>query len=176
MGLLYFLMIALLIMSLIVSWRFKSKFKQYSEVMLSNGLAGKEIAEKMLADHGITDVKVISVEGQLTDHYNPQDKTVNLSPDVYHGRSVAAAAVAAHECGHAVQHATAYSWLQFRSAMVPALTVTSKYLTWVLIGGVLMLNTFPALLGIGVLMFALTTIFSFVTLPCLLYTSDAADE
>ena len=124
-------MIALLIMSLIVSWRFKSKFKQYSEVMLSNGLAGKEIAEKMLADHGITDVKVISVEGQLTDHYNPQDKTVNLSPDVYHGRSVAAAAVAAHECGHAVQHATAYSWLQFRSAMVPALTVTSKYLTWV---------------------------------------------
>ena len=125
MGLLYFLMIALLIMSLIVSWRFKSKFKQYSEVMLSNGLAGKEIAEKMLADHGITDVKVISVEGQLTDHYNPQDKTVNLSPDVYHGRSVAAAAVAAHECGHAVQHATAYSWLQFRSAMVPALTVTS---------------------------------------------------
>ena len=174
MGLLYFLMIALLIMSLIVSWRFKSKFKQYSEVMLSNGLAGKEIAEKMLADHGITDVKVISVEGQLTDHYNPQDKTVNLSPDVYHGRSVAAAAVAAHECGHAVQHATAYSWLQFRSAMVPALTVTSKYLTWVLIGGVLMLNTFPALLGIGVLMFALTTIFSFVTLPVEFDASDRA--
>jgi hypothetical protein len=174
MGLLYFLMIALLIMSLIVSWRFKSKFKQYSEVMLSNGLAGKEIAEKMLADHGITDVKVISVEGQLTDHYNPQDKTVNLSPDVYHGRSVAAAAVAAHECGHAVQHATAYSWLQFRSSMVTALTVTSKYLTWVLIGGVLMLNTFPALLGIGVLMFALTTIFSFVTLPVEFDASDRA--
>jgi Zn-dependent membrane protease YugP len=174
MGLLYFLMIALLIMSLIVSWRFKSKFKQYSEVMLSNGLAGKEIAEKMLADHGITDVKVISVEGQLTDHYNPHDKTVNLSPDVYHGRSVAAAAVAAHECGHAVQHATAYSWLQFRSAMVPALTVTSKYLTWVLIGGVLMLNTFPALLGIGVLMFALTTVFSFVTLPVEFDASDRA--
>ncbi len=165
MGLLYFLMIALLITSFVISWRFKSKFKQYSEIMLANGLSGKEIAEKMLADHGITDVKVISVEGQLTDHYNPQDKTVNLSPDVFHGRSVAAAAVAAHECGHAVQHATAYSWLQFRSAMVPALTITSKYITWVLIGGILLLNTFPALLFIGVLMFALTTVFSFVTLP-----------
>lgn len=130
-----------------------------------NGLSGKEIAEKMLTDHGITDVKVISVEGSLSDHYNPADKTVNLSPDVYHGRSVASAAVAAHECGHAVQHATAYSWLNFRSAMVPALSVSSKYMQWILLGGILLLNTFPALLLIGILLFALTTVFSFVTLP-----------
>jgi Zn-dependent membrane protease YugP len=162
-------MIILLILvmgaSWLVGWRFRSRFTEYSQVMLSNGLSGKEISEKMLADHHITDVKVISVEGQLTDHYNPVDKTVNLSPDVYHGRSVAAAAVAAHECGHAVQHATAYSWLKFRSAMVPALSVSSRYMQWVLLGGILLLNTFPALLLIGILLFALTTVFSFVTLP-----------
>jgi Zn-dependent membrane protease YugP len=133
--------------------------------MLMNGMSGKEIAEKMLNDHGISDVKVISVEGSLSDHYNPADKTVNLSPDVYHGRSVASAAVAAHECGHAVQHATAYSWLNFRSAMVPALSVSSKYMQWILLGGILLLNTFPALLLIGILLFALTTVFSFITLP-----------
>ncbi len=158
-------MIGLLILSFVISFRFKSKFKEYSEQMLHIGLSGKEIAEKMLKDHGITDVKVISVEGSLTDHYNPQDKTVNLSPDVYHGRSVAAAAVAAHECGHAVQHATAYSWLQFRSAMVPALSVSSRYMHWILLIGIITLNTFPTLLFIGIAMLALTTIFSFVTLP-----------
>lgn len=162
---LYALMIGFLLLSFIISWRFKSKFKEYSEIMLANGLSGKEIAERMLADHNINDVKVISVEGSLTDHYNPTDKTVNLSPDVYHGRSVAAAAVAAHECGHAVQHATAYSWLQFRSAMVPALSVSSRYMQWILLGGILLLNVFPTLLLIGILLFALTTIFSFVTLP-----------
>lgn len=165
MGFMYIIMIGFLLLSFIISWRFKSKFNEYSQQMLMNGLSGKEIAEKMLQDHGISDVKVISVEGSLTDHYNPADKTVNLSPDVYHGRSVAAAAVAAHECGHAVQHATAYSWLQFRSAMVPALSVSSRYLQWVLLGGILLLNTFPALLLIGILLFALTTVFSFVTLP-----------
>ena len=170
----YILIGAIALVSWLVSSKLKSKFEEYSHVHLRNGLSGAEIAQKMLQDNGIYDVKVISTPGQLTDHYNPQDKTVNLSPDVYHGRSVAAAAVAAHECGHAVQHATAYSWLQFRSAMVPALTVTSKYLTWVLIGGVLMLNTFPALLGIGVLMFDLTTIFSFVTLPVEFDASDRA--
>ena len=158
-------MIGLLLLSFVISMRFKSKFKEYSEQMLQNGLSGREIAEKMLKDHGISDVKVISVEGSLTDHYNPADKTVNLSPDVYHGRSVAAAAVAAHECGHAVQHATAYSWLQFRSAMVPALSVSSRYMHWVLLGGILMLNTFPTLLFIGIALLALTTVFSFVTLP-----------
>jgi Zn-dependent membrane protease YugP len=161
----YIIMIGLLILSFVISMRFKSKFKEYSEQMLLNGLSGREIAEKMLKDHGITDVKVISVEGSLTDHYNPADKTVNLSPDVYHGRSVAAAAVAAHECGHAVQHATAYSWLQFRSAMVPALSVSSRYMHWVLLGGILMLNSFPTLLFIGIALLALTTVFSFVTLP-----------
>jgi hypothetical protein len=161
----YIIMIGLLILSFVISMRFKSKFKEYSEQMLLNGLSGREIAEKMLKDHGISDVKVISVEGSLTDHYNPADKTVNLSPDVYHGRSVAAAAVAAHECGHAVQHATAYSWLQFRSAMVPALSVSSRYMHWVLLGGILMLNTFPTLLFIGIALLALTTVFSFVTLP-----------
>ncbi len=161
----YIIMIGFLILSFIISWRFKSKFNEYSQQMLLNGLSGREIAEKMLYDHGITDVKVISVEGSLTDHYNPTDKTVNLSPDVYHGRSVAAAAVAAHECGHAVQHATAYSWLQFRSAMVPALSVSSRYMQWILLGGILLLNTFPALLLIGILLFALTTLFSFITLP-----------
>ena len=165
MGFLYVIMIAFLLLSFVISWGFKSKFNEYSQQMLANGLSGKEIAEKMLSDHGINDVKVISVEGTLSDHYNPTDKTVNLSPDVYHGRSVAAAAVAAHECGHAVQHATAYSWLQFRSAMVPALSVSSRYMQWVLLGGILLLNVFPTLLLIGILMFALTTIFSFVTLP-----------
>ncbi len=165
MGFMYIIMIGLLILSFVISFRFKSKFKEYSEQMLHIGLSGKEIAEKMLKDHGITDVKVISVEGSLTDHYNPQDKTVNLSPDVYHGRSVAAAAVAAHECGHAVQHATAYSWLQFRSAMVPALSVSSRYMHWILLIGIITLNTFPTLLFIGIAMLALTTIFSFVTLP-----------
>ncbi len=165
MGFMYIIMIGFLLLSFIISWRFKSKFNEYSQQMLMNGLSGKEIAEKMLNDHGISDVKVISVEGSLTDHYNPADKTVNLSPDVYHGRSVAAAAVAAHECGHAVQHATAYSWLQFRSAMVPALSVSSRYMQWVLLGGILLLNTFPALLLIGIILFALTTVFSFVTLP-----------
>lgn len=165
MGFMYIIMIGFLLLSFIISWRFKSKFNEYSQQMLMNGLSGKEIAEKMLIDHGITDVKVISVEGSLSDHYNPTDKTVNLSPDVYHGRSVASAAVAAHECGHAVQHATAYSWLNFRSAMVPALSVSSKYMQWILLGGILLLNTFPALLLIGILLFALTTVFSFVTLP-----------
>jgi len=165
MGFMYIIMIGFLLLSFIISWRFKSKFNEYSQQMLMNGMSGKEIAEKMLNDHGITDVKVISVEGSLTDHYNPADKTVNLSPDVYHGRSVAAAAVAAHECGHAVQHATAYSWLQFRSAMVPALSVSSRYMQWILLGGILLLNTFPALLLIGIILFALTTVFSFVTLP-----------
>ena len=165
MGFMYIIMIGFLLLSFIISWRFKSKFNEYSQQMLMNGLSGKEIAEKMLNDHGITDVKVISVEGSLSDHYNPADKTVNLSPDVYHGRSVASATVAAHECGHAVQHATAYSWLNFRSAMVPALSVSSKYMQWILLGGILLLNTFPALLLIGILLFALTTVFSFVTLP-----------
>lgn len=162
-----FLMIGIALVSFIVQWRFKSKFKQYSEIGLLSGLSGAEIAERMLRDHGITDVRVISVEGQLTDHYNPADKTVNLSPDVYHSRSVAAAAVAAHECGHAVQHAKAYGWLTFRSAMVPVINVASTITQWTLTIGVLLLffSHNPWVLAIGVVALAVVTSFSFITLP-----------
>lgn len=161
----YIIMIAMMAASWFVSYRLKSKFKQYSEVPLAAGLSGKEVAEKMLRDNQIYDVKVLSVEGFLTDHYNPQNKTVNLSPEVYNGRSIASAAISAHECGHAVQHATAYSWLTMRSQLVPIVQVSSNVVQWVLLGGVLLLNVFPGLLLIGVVLFALTTIFSFVTLP-----------
>ena len=162
-----YLILAGLIM--LVSWfvsnRLKNKFELYSKLHLQNGMSGAEIAEKMLADHGITDVKVISTPGQLTDHYNPMDKTVNLSEAVYNQRNAAAAAVAAHECGHAVQHATAYSWLEMRSKLVPILSVTSSYVQWILIGGILLINTFPALLLMGIIIFAATTVFSIITLP-----------
>lgn len=151
--------------SWLVSSRLKSKFEEYSHLHLQNGMSGKEIAEKMLADHGIRDVKVISVEGQLTDHYNPTDKTVNLSEAVYNQRNAAAAAVAAHECGHAVQHATAYSWLAMRSSLVPVVSVASSYVQWILIVGILMIKTFPQLLLVGIVIFAATTLFSIVTLP-----------
>ncbi|GAA4445574.1 zinc metallopeptidase [Ravibacter arvi] len=161
----YLIGLIVMAVSWYVQWRLKSKFKEYSEVGLRIGLSGKEIAEKMLYDNGIYDVRVQSVEGTLTDHYNPQDKTVNLSPDVFYGRSVAAAAVSAHEVGHAVQHATAYSWLQFRSKMVPVLTVSSRYMSWIILAGILLLNTTPIPLTIGVVLFALTTLFSFITLP-----------
>lgn len=163
----WIIFIGIMVVSWIVQFTFRNKFKKYSEMPLSSGLSGAEIAQKMLNENGISDVQVISVEGQLTDHYNPAHRTVNLSPDVYHGRSVAAAAVAAHECGHAVQHATAYSWLQFRSAMVPIVSVASKLTTWVLMIGVIMMafsgNVY--VLAIGVAALALTTLFSFVTLP-----------
>ena len=161
----YLILIAVMAVSWFVQWRLKKKFEQYSQVGLSNGLSGKEIAEKMLRENGIFDVRVLSVEGRLTDHYNPQDKTVNLSTDVYHGRSVAAAAVSAHECGHAVQHATAYSWLQMRSKMVPFLTISSRYMQWIILGGILLLNTSAIPLAVGVALFAVTTLFSFITLP-----------
>ena len=161
----YAIGIFFMIISLIVSWRLKSKFKEYSQIGLYSNLSGQEVAEKMLRDNGIHDVRVISVEGQLTDHYNPADKTVNLSNDVFHGRSVAAAAVSAHECGHAVQHATAYGFLKFRSTMVPALSVTSRYMQWILLAGILLINTTIIPLAIGVGLLALTTLFSFITLP-----------
>lgn len=149
----------------LVSAQLKSKFQQYQQIPIRGNLSGAEIAERMLKENDIHDVKVVSVEGRLTDHYNPTDKTVNLSADVYHGRNVAAAAVAAHECGHAVQHAHAYSWLTMRSQMVPVLSVTSRILPWILIGGILMLNSFPQLLLIGIILFGATTLFSFITLP-----------
>ncbi|MBB6609515.1 zinc metallopeptidase [Pontibacter sp. Tf4] len=161
----WIIMIAMMLASWLVSWRLKSKFKEYSQIPLSSGISGREAAEQMLADNGITDVRVISVAGRLTDHYNPTDKTVNLSEYVYDARSAAAVAVAAHECGHAVQHAKAYSFLKFRSAMVPALSIASRYMQWILLIGILMLQSTPIPLAIGVALFALTTLFSFVTLP-----------
>lgn len=150
-----------------VQWRFKQKFAKYAEVQLLSGLSGKEVAEKMLHDHGLYNVQIISAEGQLTDHYNPANRTVNLSTDVYHGRSVAAAAVAAHECGHAIQHANAYEWLKLRSDMVPVVSISSNLLQWVLLAGVLLIGFTgnPIVLGIGVLGLAVITIFSFITLP-----------
>ncbi|MDQ3190997.1 MAG: zinc metallopeptidase [Bacteroidota bacterium] len=154
-----------MLLSWLVGRKLKSKFKEYSQVPNGAGLSGKEIAEKMLRDNDIYDVKVISSEGHLSDHYNPGNKTVNLSPEVYAGRSVAAAAVSSHEVGHAVQHAHAYAWLQMRSTLVPVVSVSSKYMQWVLLGGILFFNTFPQLLLIGILMFAITTLFSFITLP-----------
>jgi hypothetical protein len=156
---------AIMLASWLVSSRLKNKFEKYSKLQLRNGMSGQEIAEKMLSDHGITDVRVISVAGQLTDHYNPTDKTVNLSEAVFNQRNAAAAAVAAHECGHAVQHATAYSWLTMRSSLVPVVNVASSYMQWILIGGILMLRTFPQLLLVGIVIFAATTLFSIITLP-----------
>lgn len=163
----WIIFIGIMLVSWIVQLRFKNKFKKYSEMPLSSGHSGAEIAQKMLSDSGINDVEIISVEGQLTDHYNPGNRTVNLSPEVYHGRSVAAAAVAAHECGHAVQHAKAYSWLQFRSAMVPIVSVASRLTSWVLMIGVMLMafsgNYIVLAVGVGALL--ITTIFAFVTLP-----------
>lgn len=153
------------LVGMLVSAQLKSKFAKYSQLPLASGLSGKEIAEKMLRDHGIYDVQVMSVQGQLTDHYNPAKKTVNLSHDVYNGRSAAAAAVAAHECGHAVQHATAYSWLTMRSKLVPVVSVASNLMQWVLLAGILMINSFPQLLLAGIVMLALMCIFSLITLP-----------
>ena len=157
----------------LVSWfvsnKLKSKFKEYSQIHLQNGMSGKEIAEKMLADNGITDVKVISVPGQLTDHYDPAKKTVNLSEPVYMQRNAAAAAVAAHECGHAVQHATAYSWLKLRSIIVPAVSVSSKLSNFVIMAGIILFATGSVfgtwIFGIGIVLFAATTAFAFITLP-----------
>ena len=145
----------MMLVSWLVSNRLQSKFDHYSKVHLRNGMSGAEIAEKMLADHGIHDVRVISTPGRLTDHYNPADKTVNLSEAVYNQRNAAAAAVAAHECGHAVQHAQAYSWLTMRSKMVPMVQISSSLVQWVLIGGILMINTFPSLLLIGIILSSL---------------------
>jgi Zn-dependent membrane protease YugP len=152
--------------SMLVSLVLKSKFTKYSKIPLSQGLTGREIAEKMLRENGIYDVKVTSVEGFLTDHYNPVTKTVNLSPDVYNGISISAAAVAAHECGHAVQHATAYSWLTLRSKLVPAVQISSTLVNWVLLIGVIMAASGnPTVLLVGIILMSLTVIFTLVTLP-----------
>lgn len=151
--------------SMLVSYVLKSKFQAYSQIPTSSGLTGKQIADKMLKDNGIYGVQVRETEGFLSDHYNPADKTVNLSADVYNGANVAAAAVAAHECGHAVQHAAAYPFLGLRSKLVPAVQFASNIISWVLLGGILLINTFPQLLLGGIILFAITTLFALVTLP-----------
>ena len=161
----YLLLIVLMAASWGIQWRLRSKFKQYAQLPLSSGLSGAEIAAKMLADHGIRDVRVISTAGRLTDHYNPADKTVNLSEGVYAERSAAAAAIAAHECGHAVQHASAYAMLQFRSFLVPTLSSVSRWMPWILLAGIFMINRTIVPLGVGIGLFSLTTLFSFITLP-----------
>lgn len=154
-----------MLLSWLISMQLKSKFKKYSTVLINQNLTGKEVAEKMLRDNGIFDVKVVSTPGMLSDHYNPLTKTVNLSEGVYASSNVAAAAVAAHECGHAVQHATAYSWLTMRSKLVPVVSFASNWVQWVLLAGVLLIEVFPQLLLLGIILFALTTLFSFITLP-----------
>lgn len=166
----YILLGGIALISMLVSGRLKSKFRQYSKVHLQNGMSGAEIAEKMLSDNGIYDVKVVSTPGMLTDHYNPKNKTVNLSEGVYHQRNAAAAAVAAHECGHAVQHAKSYEWLNMRSKLVPVVSITSGMSTWLVFGGLILgaaagagMGFYIAVAGLG--MMALATLFSFVTLP-----------
>lgn len=161
----WIIFIGIAIVSFIVQSSLKSKFDKYSKVPLYNGMTGREVAEKMLRDNGIYDVRVISTPGMLTDHFNPTNKTVNLSEGVYSSCSVAAAAVAAHECGHAVQHARAYAPLQMRSALVPVVQFSSSIMSWILLAGILLLNSFPQLLLIGICLFAMTTLFSFITLP-----------
>ncbi|WP_194850296.1 zinc metallopeptidase [Nonlabens antarcticus] len=159
---------AIFLISAFVSNKLKSKFKKYSQIHLQNGMTGAQIAQKMLADNGIRDVQVISVKGQLTDHYNPSNKTVNLSESVYSHQNAAAAAVAAHECGHAVQHATAYSWLGMRSKLVPMVSIASKYSQWVLIGGLVLAASTAFgnyIFLLGIIMYGLGTLFAFITLP-----------
>lgn len=159
------IMIIVMVLSLLVQSMLQSRFNKYSKVPVANGMSGAEVAQKMLRDNGIYDVKVVSTQGTLTDHYNPQTKTVNLSEGVYASRSIAAAAVAAHECGHAIQHAYGYAPLQMRSALVPIVSFASNIVQWVLLAGVIFFQSFPGLLWIGIALFATTTIFSFITLP-----------
>ena len=164
------------ILSWVVQTNLQSKFKKYSQVPLNGGMTGREVAEKMLRDNGIYNVSVTCTPGHLTDHYNPTNGTVNLSESVYHSNSVAAAAVAAHECGHAVQHAVAYGPLQLRSALVPVVSFASNTVQWVLLAGILLVESFPSLLLIGIGLFALTTLFSFVTLPVEIDASRRATQ
>lgn len=168
----WILFIAITVASWLVSALMEQRFKKFSQVYLP--LTGKEVAEKMLRDNGIYDVQVVSTTGHLTDHYNPRTKTVSLSESVYNSNSVAAAAVAAHECGHALQHALEYAPLQMRSALVPIVSFSAKWVTWVLLGGILLLETFPSLLLIGIVLYGLTTLFSFITLPMEINASTRA--
>jgi len=157
--------IVLTIVSMVVSKNVERKFKKYKDIRTEGGLSGREVAEMMLRDHDIRDVQVAMVQGTLTDHYNPTNRTLNLSPDVYNGTSVAAAAVAAHECGHAVQHATGYAPLGLRTALVPVVNFANRWVSWVLLAGLLLVKAFPSLLLVGIALFAVSTLFSVVTLP-----------
>jgi Zn-dependent membrane protease YugP len=170
----WILLIVIGVGGMIVSQVLQSKFKKYSRIPLDSGMTGRDVAEKMLHDNGIYDVKIISTGGMLTDHYNPLNKTVNLSEGVYGSNSVAAAAVAAHECGHAVQHAHEYGPLKMRSTLVPVVSFASKWVMWVILAGIFMINTFPSLIWIGIGLFAVTTLFSFITLPVEINASQRA--
>lgn len=170
----WILFIGIAILSYIVQHNLQSKFKKYSKMPMMNGMTGREVAEKMLHDNGIYDVKVTSTPGMLTDHYNPANKTVNLSEGVYGSNSIAAAAVAAHECGHAVQHARAYAPLKMRSALVPVVQFSSSIVSWILLAGILMVETMPSILLIGIILFAATTLFSLITLPVEINASGRA--
>ena len=161
----WIIMILVMVLSFIVQQMLQSRFNKYSQIPTANGMSGAEVAKKMLNDNGIYDVKVVATRGMLTDHYNPQTKTIALSEGVFGSRSIAAAAVAAHECGHAVQHAMSYAPLKMRSALVPVVNFASSIVQWVLLAGVLMMHTFPGLLWFGIILFATTTLFSFITLP-----------
>ena len=168
----YVIFIVIALVSYLVQSSLKNKFEKYSHMPI--GMTGKDVAEKMLHDNGIYDVKVISTSGTLTDHYNPSIKTINLSEGVYSGNSVAAAAVAAHECGHAVQHATKYAALQLRSSLVPIVSFASQWVSWILLAGILLVETMPQILFLGIILFAMTTVFSFVTLPVEINASHRA--
>lgn len=170
----WFILIVIFIVSVIVQNMLQSRFNKYSKVGLPNGMSGAEVAIKMLNDHGIYDVKVVPTRGMLTDHFNPQTKTVALSESVYASRSIAAAAVAAHECGHAVQYAKGYAPVRMRTALVPAVSFASSIVQWVLLAGVIFINIFPGLLWLGIGLFALTTLFSFITLPVEINASSRA--
>jgi len=170
----WIIFIGVMIMSWLVSNKLKRKFKKYSKIPVGKGLTGHEIVKKMLHDNGIYDVSIKSVSGQLTDHYNPATRSINLSREVYHGSSVASAAVAAHECGHALQHANAYSWLGLRSKLVPAVSFASKWVHWVLLAGILMVESRPEVLLAGIGLFTLTTLFSVITLPVEINASKRA--
>lgn len=170
----YIIFIVVAIVSFIIQNSLQNKFKKYSNLSIPNGMTGKDIAEKMLRDHGIYDVKVTSTSGHLTDFYNPINKTVNLSEQVYDSSNVAAAAIAAHECGHAVQHAEAYAPLTLRSKLVPVVSFASSWMQWVLLAGIIFLNTFPQLMLAGIILFSITTLFSFITLPVEINASQRA--
>ncbi len=170
----WILLIGIALVSFIVQQNLQSKFKKYSQMPLSNGMTGRDVAEKMLHDNGIYDVRVTSTPGSLTDHYNPVNKTVNLSEGVYGSCSVAAAAVAAHECGHAVQHAQAYAPLKMRSALVPVVQFSSTIVSWVLLAGIIMIETMPSILLFGIILFGASTLFSFITLPVEINASQRA--